>query len=98
MIFGIPSEVQKYESRVSIAPDTVKKLVKSGHEVLIQSDAGLSSSFINKMYTDSGAKITDDKKILVIIEQAKELINQLYGPVPDDKGRLPDHPHHGHNH
>ena len=62
MIFGIPSEVQKYESRVSIAPDTVKKLVKLGHEVFIESDAGLSSSFTNQMYADLGAKITDDKK------------------------------------
>ena len=35
---------------------------------------------------------------IISLETAKELINQLYGPVPDDKGRLPDHPHHGHNH
>ena len=62
MILGIPSEVQKYESRVSISPDTVKKLVKLGHEVFVESDAGLSSSFTNQMYTDLGAKITDDKK------------------------------------
>ena len=43
-------------------------------------------------------KINDDINILDIIDEGKELINQLYGPVPDDKGRMPDHPHHGHNH
>ena len=43
-------------------------------------------------------KIDDDKKILSIIDTGKELINQLYGPIPDDKGRLPSHPHHGHSH
>ena len=46
-------------------------------------------------------KIDDDKNILAIIDEGKELINQLYGPVlppPDEKGRPHDHPHHGHNH
>ena len=43
-------------------------------------------------------KINDDINILDIIDEGKELINQLYGPVPDDKGRMPDHPHHGHSH
>ena len=44
------------------------------------------------------SKIEDDNNILRIVDEGKELINQLYGPVPDDKGRLPGHPHHGHNH
>ena len=44
------------------------------------------------------SKIEDDNNILRIVDEGKELINQLYGPVPDDKGRMPDHPHHGHSH
>ena len=46
-------------------------------------------------------KIDDDKNVLVIIDQGKEAINQLYGPIlpsVDDKGRLPGDPHHGHSH
>jgi NAD(P) transhydrogenase subunit alpha len=61
MIFGIPLELKKHESRVSIAPDTVKKLVKSGHQVLIESDAGIKSSFTNQSYIESGASIVDTK-------------------------------------
>jgi len=61
MIFGIPLELKKYESRVSIAPDTVKKLVKLGHQVLIESDAGIKSSFTNQSYMESGASIVDTK-------------------------------------
>ncbi|MBS57028.1 MAG: hypothetical protein CMP16_04045 [Rickettsiales bacterium] len=44
------------------------------------------------------SKINDDQNILSIIDKGKELINQLYGPIPDHKGRLPGDPHHGHNH
>ena len=61
MIFGIPLELKKHESRVSISPDTIKKLVKSGHQVLIESDAGIKSSFTNQSYIESGASIVDTK-------------------------------------
>ena len=44
-------------------------------------------------------QISDDPKILNIIDIGKEKINKLKGPpLPDDKGRLPGHPHHGHSH
>ena len=61
MIFGIPLELKKYESRVSIAPDTVKKLIKLGHQVCIESNAGIKSSFTDQSYIDSGATISDSK-------------------------------------
>ena len=43
-------------------------------------------------------QIKDDLRILSIIDKGKARINELHGPVPDDKGRLPSDPHHGHNH
>ena len=43
-------------------------------------------------------QIKDDISILNIIDKGKERINKLHGPLPDDKGRLPGDPHHGHNH
>ena len=43
-------------------------------------------------------QIKDDSRILSIIDAGKAKINELHGPIPDDKGRLPSHPHHGHNH
>ena len=37
-------------------------------------------------------------KILSIIDKGKELINELHGPLPDDKGRLPGDTHYNHGH
>ena len=59
MIFGIPLETKEFESRVAIAPDTIKKLVKLGHQVYVESNAGLKSSYRNEDYTEAGAKISD---------------------------------------
>ena len=40
MIIGIPKDTKEFESRVAIAPDAVKKLIKSGYEIRLQSEAG----------------------------------------------------------
>ena len=40
----------------------------------------------------------DDIKILSIIDKGKEVINELHGPLPDDKGRLPGDTHYNHGH
>ena len=36
MIIGVPSEVKNNENRVGLTPDSAKKIVASGHDVLIQ--------------------------------------------------------------
>ena len=47
------------ESRVAIVPGSVKKLVKLGFDVLIESGAGLSSHNIDSDYIDAGATVTN---------------------------------------
>ena len=59
MIIGIPKEIKANESRVSILPFGVEELVKSGHKVLIENNAGVGSGFSNKIYEKSGAIILD---------------------------------------
>ena len=62
MIVGIPKEIKNNESRVSMLPFGVEDLVNSGHTVLIEKNAGLSSGFSNEMYRKSGAKIIDSNE------------------------------------
>ena len=50
MIIGIPKEIKANESRVSILPFGVEELVKSGHKVLIENNAGIGSGFSNEVY------------------------------------------------
>ena len=47
------------ESRVAIVPGSVKKLVKLGFDVLIESGAGLASHNIDSDYIDAGATVTN---------------------------------------
>lgn len=64
MIIGVPTEIQPNENRVAIAPSGVVALVKKGHTVLIEKNAGLGSSFTNEDYEKCGAEIVSTPKEL----------------------------------
>ncbi|GAB4512148.1 MAG: alanine dehydrogenase [Anaerolineae bacterium] len=57
MIIGIPKEIKTDEHRVSLPPNGVRELVKHGHQVLVQQDAGKGSAFPDSEYTKAGATI-----------------------------------------
>nr|WP_301295330.1 Re/Si-specific NAD(P)(+) transhydrogenase subunit alpha [Pseudomonas nitroreducens] len=54
---GVPLETQAGETRVAATPETVKKLIGQGHQVVIQSGAGVSASQPDAAYEAVGAKI-----------------------------------------
>lgn len=62
MIIGIPKEILTGEKRVSAIPETVKKLVDNGHQVLIEKNAGLLSFYEDNEYIKSGGIILDNPK------------------------------------
>lgn len=57
MLIGIPKEIKDNENRVAITPAGAKELVKRGHQVYIQMDAGTGSGFSDDMYRSAGANI-----------------------------------------
>ena len=57
MRLGIPREVTPGETRVSIVPETVGKLVKAGHQVAVETGAGTVSSNTDDAYRQAGATI-----------------------------------------
>ncbi|MFN8098441.1 MAG: alanine dehydrogenase [Dermatophilaceae bacterium] len=59
MKVGVPTEVKNHEYRVGITPVGVSELVLHGHEVLIQTGAGLGSSITDEEYVAQGARIVD---------------------------------------
>jgi NAD(P) transhydrogenase subunit alpha len=59
MKIGVPAETLGGETRVAVTPETVKKLVASGHTVRVQSGAGVAASVTDAAYQTSGAEITD---------------------------------------
>ena len=57
MRIGIPKETLLEDKRVALAPAGVDSLVKSGHSVFIQSQAGIDSHFTDEEYREVGANI-----------------------------------------
>ena len=41
MIIGVPTEIKNHEYRVGMVPSSVRELTIKGHEVFVQSDAGV---------------------------------------------------------
>jgi len=59
MIVGVPKETKTHEYRVSVTPVGVDELVRRGHTVLVESEAGTGSGITNDEYLVVGAKIVD---------------------------------------
>ncbi|MFE0558302.1 alanine dehydrogenase [Paenibacillus sp. FSL W8-0187] len=57
MIIGVPKEIKNNESRVGMTPGTVVSFRNAGHEVLVQSGAGLGIGFTDEAYRAAGAKV-----------------------------------------
>ena len=60
MKIGVPKEVKNHEYRVAITPIGVHELTANGHEVYIQTGAGLGSSITDEEYVAEGATIVPD--------------------------------------
>ncbi|ARB77571.1 MULTISPECIES: alanine dehydrogenase [Staphylococcus] len=60
MKIGIPKEIKNNENRVGLSPSGVHALVEQGHEVLVETNAGMGSFFEDIDYEQAGAKIIND--------------------------------------
>ena len=57
MRVGVPKEVKEAEFRVAMVPAGVDALVREGHEVLVEQDAGVGSGITDQEYLQAGARI-----------------------------------------
>ena len=77
MRIGIPKEIKTLEFRVGMTPAGVRELVNEGHEVLVETDAGLGIGMYDADYERVGAKIVGtDKEVF----DAAELIVKVKEP------------------
>ena len=60
MRIGVPKEIKNHEYRVGLTPASVAELVAAGHEVIVQTGAGLGIDFEDQDYKDVGATIVAD--------------------------------------
>ncbi len=57
MKVGVPKEIKVLEYRVGMIPSGVKELVNEGHEVFVETDAGMGIGMTDQDYIDAGATI-----------------------------------------
>ena len=58
LIVGVPAEIKNHEYRVALTPVGVDELCRAGHQILIQTGAGLGSGISDQDYLKHGATIT----------------------------------------
>jgi alanine dehydrogenase len=57
LLVGVPKEIKNHEYRVAITPAGVVELIKNGHQVIVEKNAGIGSAISDSEYEKSGAKI-----------------------------------------
>jgi alanine dehydrogenase len=62
VVIGIPKEIKDHEYRVSITPDGVRALTHDGHQVWIESSAGVGSGYSDADYVNAGGTIARSNK------------------------------------
>ncbi|PKQ33019.1 MAG: alanine dehydrogenase [Actinobacteria bacterium HGW-Actinobacteria-2] len=87
MRIAVPSEVKNHEYRVAITPVGVAELVAHGHQVFVQSGAGLGSSISDEEYVAQGATIVPTAAETWAIG---EMVLKVKEPVPSEFGYLRD--------
>ena len=85
MRIGVPKETKTLEGRVALVPAAAGDLVKRGHEVWIEQDAGVKSGFKDEQYTKLGVKIAPDAAALY---EKGELIVKVKEPIAGDLALL----------
>jgi alanine dehydrogenase len=63
LFIGIPKETNPYESRIMLTPQAVKQLTEDGHQIAIESNAGIKSRWNDEDYVSAGAIIKTRKEI-----------------------------------
>lgn len=83
MRIGVPKEVKVHEYRVGLTPASAAELVAGGHQVLVESSAGVGIGFSDADYRAAGAQIADLESVF-----AAELIIKVKEPQLHECARL----------
>jgi alanine dehydrogenase len=89
MKVGVPTEIKTDEYRVALTPAGVRELVEHGHDVIVQSGAGVGSTIPDEEYTAPGARLAPDAKS--VFDEADMLLG-VKEPQPEEVAMLrPNH-------
>jgi alanine dehydrogenase len=81
MRIGVPKEIKPDEYRAAIMPVGVESLIKGGHQVVVETNAGIASGFSDEEYQKAGATIAPTAGEVI---GAAEMIIKVKEPLPSE--------------
>ncbi len=84
MRIGIPAEIRAGETRVAATPETVKKMIATGHEVWVQSGAGAAAHYPDAEFASAGARLTD----AATLYKEADILLKVKAPTMDEIAQL----------
>ncbi len=85
MRVGVPKEVKSHEYRVGLVPGSVRELVHHGHDIVVETGAGLGIGFDDGDYRTAGASVVDTA---AEVFAAADLIVKVKEPQSEEIGML----------
>jgi len=85
MTIGIPKEIKAQEYRVSLLPSAAYQLIKRGHSVLVERNAGIGVGFDDDDYKAAGARIVDEH---AAVFAESDLVVKVKEPLPEEYALL----------
>ena len=83
MLIGVPREIKDHETRVGCVPSMVTTLCEHGHEVIVETQAGVGSSIPDEEYWEAGASIAPTASE---VWTKADLIVKVKEPQPSEYG------------
>jgi alanine dehydrogenase len=81
LVIGVPKEIKDHETRVGCVPAMVTALREHGHEVLVETQAGLGSSVPDEEYAEAGAIVVGSE---AEVWSKSDLIVKVKEPQPSE--------------
>lgn len=81
MIIGVPKEIKEQENRVALTPSAAYQLIKRGHQVLVETQAGAGAGFPDPDYQAVGATLIESHQ--EVFARA-EMIVKVKEPLPSE--------------
>ena len=81
MLIGVPKEIKNHEYRVGLTPSSVMELVKHGHQIIIERNAGAGVDFSDDQYIVVGAEIVTNAEEIFA---RSDMIIKVKEPQPQE--------------
>ncbi|MEM1359292.1 MAG: alanine dehydrogenase [Bacteroidota bacterium] len=82
LLIGIPKEITLLEKRISLVPSSIQSLTGRGHQIIVETGAGLASNFRDNDFSEAGAQIAYSaaevyRKAHIIIKVAPPTLEEI---------------------